>query len=305
MAESGGISGILGAEPDAPVEGSVPETALDPTAAAIAAKAAETDPELAQEATAYFRTQRHLIEVQTEHLHEQRAINLKLLKVKYFVEQMRAGLRVFVILVATVVGIGVLIMIRDAIADHGLVVEAFSVPPDMVRDGLTGEVVATRFLDKLQAMQTATASDRPANSYQHNWGSDIKVEIPETGLDLRAVSKFLRDRFGHPDRISGEVIRTATGIAVTARFDDVPPATFTGPESDFDELAGKVAEAVYRTSQPYRFAQFLSGQNRNAEAFSVIADLATNGPQNERGWAYIEWGMLDLGSSRFPCNNIR
>jgi hypothetical protein len=186
-------------------------------------------------------------------------------------------------------------------------VEAFSVPPDLAGDGLTGEVVATRFLDKLQAMQTATTSERPADSYQYNWGSDIKVEIPETGLSLREFSKLLRDRFGHSNHITGEVIRTPTGIALTARFGNATPATFTGPESDFDELARKAAEAVYRTSQPYRFAQFLSGHNRNAEAFSVIVDLATNGPQNERGWAYIEWGMLDqnangdLESARKHC----
>ena len=310
MAESGGVSGMLGGDAETISEGAAPETPqpLDPTAAALAAEAAKSDPELAQEASAYFRKQSHLIEVQTEHLHEQRAVSLQLLKLKRFDERLRVALRLFVILVATVFGMGALIMIRDAIVDHGLVVEAFSVPPDMVRDGLTGEVVATRLLDKLQAMQTATASDRPANSYQYNWGSDIKVEIPETGLDLRAVSKYLRDRFGHPDRISGEVIRTATGIAVTARFDDVPPVTFMGPESDFDQLASKAAEAVYRASQPYRFAQFLSGQNRNAEAFSVIADLASNGTQSERGWADIEWGMLDwsakgdLESARKHCS---
>jgi hypothetical protein len=79
-------SGILGAEPEAPVEGSVPETGLDPTAAAIAAKAAETDPELAKKAGAYFDKQSHLVEVQTEHLHEQRAVNLTLLKLKRFRE---------------------------------------------------------------------------------------------------------------------------------------------------------------------------------------------------------------------------
>ncbi len=65
---------------------------------------------------------------------------------------------------------------------------------------------------------------------------------------------------------------------------------------------------VYRTSQPYRFAQFLSGQNRNAEAFSVIAELATSGAESERGWADIEWGMLDwsangdLESARKHCS---
>jgi hypothetical protein len=110
--------------------------------------------------------------------------------------------------------------------------ENVSVPPDLARDGLTGEVVATRFLDKLQAMQTATTSERPAGSYQYNWGSDIKVEIPETGVSLREFSKLLRDRFGHSNHITGVVIRTPTGIAVTARFGDATPATFTGPESD-------------------------------------------------------------------------
>src|ERR1700735_223707 len=187
MAESGGISGLLDADGGSPAEGSVPETAttIDPTAAALAAEAAKGNPELADKASAYFVKQTRLVEIQTEHLHEQRAISLQLLKLKRFDERLRVALRLFVILAATVVGIGALIMIRDAIVDHGLVVEAFSVPPDMVRDGLTGEVVATRFLDKLQAMQAATASERPADSYQYNWGSDIKVEIPETGLSLR------------------------------------------------------------------------------------------------------------------------
>ncbi len=299
MAESGGISGFLGTDSESPAEGTTPETStpLDPTAAALAAEAARSDPELAGSVSAYFVKQSRLVEIQTEHLHEQRAVNLQLLKLRRFDERLRVALRLFVILAVTVVAIGALIMIRDAISDHGLVVEAFSVPPDMVRDGLTGEVVATRFLDKLQAMQTATASDRPADSYQYNWGSDIKVEIPETGVSLGEFRNLLRNRFGHSNHISGEVIRTPTGIAVTARFADAPPATVTGQESEFDELAGKAAEAVYRTSQPYRFAQFLSGQNRNAEAFRVIADLATNGPQSERGWAYIEWGMLDLNAN--------
>ncbi|MGC1459477.1 MAG: tetratricopeptide repeat protein [Steroidobacteraceae bacterium] len=205
MAESGGMSGLSGTEGESPAESAVPEapTSLDPTAAALAAEAAKGNPELAEKACAYFVKQTRLVEIQTEHLHEQRAVNLQLLKLRRFDERLRVALRLFVILVATVVGIGAVIMIRDAISDHGLVVEAFS----------------------------------------------------------------------------------------------VPPATLTGQESEFDELAGKAAEAVYRTSQPYRFAQFLAGQNRNAEAFRVIADLATNGPQSERGWAYIEWGMLDLNTN--------
>jgi tetratricopeptide (TPR) repeat protein len=313
MAE-GLIGGILGGE-DEKAEVEVPEAlaSAEAFAAAVAARLSAGDPEVARDTSAFLKKQTQLLETQNRHLEEEHPARLHYLRgqarevdIRRFALRLRLAFQIFVILVATVIGIGVLIMIRDAIADHGLVVEAFSVPPDMAKDGLTGEVVATRFLDKLQAMQTATASDRPADSYQYNWGSDIKVEIPETGLDLRAVSKFFRDRFGHTNRITGEVTHTPTGIAVTARFGNVP-ATFTGPANDFDELAGKAAEAVYRTSQPYRFAQFLSGRDRNAEAYVVIADLATNGAQNERGWADIEWGMLDwtvhgdLESARKHC----
>jgi tetratricopeptide (TPR) repeat protein len=300
MAE-GLIGGILGGEGEKPqVEAPEALANAEAFAAAVAARLSASDPEVARDTSAFLKKQTQLLETQNKHLEEEHSARLHYLRgqarevdIRRFALRLRVGFQILLGLAVTLIGVGGLIMIHDALTDHGLVVEAFSVPPDMARDGLTGEVVATRFLDKLQAMQTATASDRPADSYQYNWGSDIKVEIPETGLELRALSKYLRNRFGHPNRITGEVIRTATGIAVTARFEDVPPATFNGVESDFDALAGKAAEAVYRTSQPYRFAQFLSGQNRNAEAFSVISDLANNGPPSERGWADIEWGMLD------------
>ena len=77
-------------------------------------------------------------------------------------------------------------------------IEAFSVPPDLAARGLTGEVVATRFLDQFKAMQAATGSDRPADTFQYNWGSEIKVEIPETGLTFGELGKLLRDGWDMP-----------------------------------------------------------------------------------------------------------
>jgi tetratricopeptide (TPR) repeat protein len=315
MAE-GLIGGMLGGEDEKPdVEAPEALANAEAFAAAVAARLSAADPEVARETAAFLQKQTQLLETQNRHLEDEHPARLHYLRgqarevdIRRVALRLRLAFQIFLALVATAVGITALVMIRDAITDHGLVVEAFSVPPDMARDGLSGEVVATRFLDKLQAMQAATESDRPADSYQNNWGSDIKVEIPETGLDLRAVGKFFRDRFGHSNRITGEVIRTPTGISVTARFGEVPPTTFTGSQSDFDELADKAAEAVYRTSQPYRFAQYLAGRNRNTEAFSVITDLATTGAGTERGWANIEWGMLDwnvsgdIDSARKHCS---
>jgi len=203
MAESGGVSGILGAEPDAPVEGPVPETTLDPTAAALAAEAAKFDPELAKKAGVYFDKQSHLVEVQTEHLHEQRAINLNLIKLKHFRERLKVGLQLFVIVIATVIGIGCLMMIHDAYNAHDVVIDAFEVPPDLAQHGLTGEVIANQVLDQLtdMAAATSTVSARPANFYGSNWGHDLKVEIPETGVSFGELSRYLRETLGHESQL--------------------------------------------------------------------------------------------------------
>src|ERR1700691_3709019 len=142
MAESGGVSGILGADAEAPAEGSVADIALDPTAAALAAEGAKSDPELAQRAAAYFDKQSHLVEVQTEHLHEQRVVNLQLLKLRRFGERLRLGLQVFVILVATVIGIGGVEMVSDAVASPRVVIEPFHTPPGLAARGLDGTVLA-------------------------------------------------------------------------------------------------------------------------------------------------------------------
>ena len=258
---------------------------VDPAAIALALSGASRE-----NADAFLKKQGALIDDQRHHLREQ----FKQLRLGIWEKRLGVLLRIATVVVGVAVAAALAFLVRDATQAQGLVIEAFSVPPDLAARGLTGEVVATRFLDQFKAMQAATVSERPANTYQYNWGSELKVEIPETGLTFGELGKLLRDRFGSASHVTGEVVRTATGIAVTARLGDAPPKSFAGPESDFDNLARQAAEAVYRGSQPYRYAQYVAAQGRTAEALAVISDLATNGPPSERGWAYTEWGTLDL-----------
>ncbi|HEY2359001.1 MAG TPA: hypothetical protein VGH86_16225, partial [Phenylobacterium sp.] len=249
------------------------------------------DPEL----DAFLRGQTRLADLQAEHLHEQRGLIISRLRWGRFGDRMRALLQVMTALAgAAVVGL-VGAMAWEAHEARGLAIEAFSVPPDLARTGLTGQVAASRFLDKLQVLQTATAqSDRPSQSYSSDWGRDFKVEIPETGLTFSEFEKLLRERLGHVGHVTGEVVATPTGIALTARMGDAPPKTFTGPVSAFDDLARQAAEAVYRDSQPYRYAEYLDNLWRWDEAFAVISELATHGPASERGWAYAKWAVMDI-----------
>jgi tetratricopeptide (TPR) repeat protein len=246
------------------------------------------------EAAGFLRDQRRLINLQAEHLHEQRELQLAHLRVRRWKDRMSLSLQGLAVLAGALIAIGFAAMAWRAHEDRGLLIDAFSVPPELLADGLSGSVVAQRFLDKLNELQTATESDRPAATFQNNWGDDIKVEIPETGLKLGDVEKLLRDPFGNVSHVTGDIYKTSTGIALTARLADTPPRTFEGSMASLDLLLQQAAESVYRFNQPYRFSDYLEQHGRVEEAIGVISHLATNGPPSERGWAYAEWALFNL-----------
>jgi tetratricopeptide (TPR) repeat protein len=246
------------------------------------------------EAAAFLRDQRRLINLQTEHLHEQRELQLAHLRVRRWKDRMSLSLQGLAVLAGAAIAVGLIALAWHAHEDRGLLIDAFSVPPELSTDGLSGSVVAQRFLDQLNELQTSTESDRPAATFQNNWGDDIKVEIPETGLKLGELEKLLRDRFGNVKHVTGDVYKTSAGIALTARLGGTPPQTFEGSSENLDQLLRQAAESVYRFNQPYRFSDYLEQHGRVEEAIGVISHLAISGPPSERGWAYSEWALFNL-----------
>jgi len=266
MAESRGVSGILGADSEPSAAGSVAETPLDPTAAALAAEAAKSDPELAKKASAYFDKQSHLVEVQTEHLHEQRAVNLSLLKLKRFGDRLRVGLQVFVILVATVIGIFGAVLIHDGLTSRSVVIERFETPHALAERGLTGAVIASGLLDHLTRIQAATRSSTERAKLTNAWERTISIAVPDTGLSIGELSQMLRERFGHDVHISGDLVQTSTdGVALTVRGTGVAPATFSGSLSDLDTLSREAAEYVFGKPR-FTFFQHFAHANDGRES---------------------------------------
>ena len=248
----------------------------------------------------FLRDQQRLINLQTEHLHEQRQVVLSRLKLGRWNDRVGLALRLLTVLVGVAFAGAVAVMAWQAHGDHGVSIAAFSAPPDVAQRGMTGQVVASQLLDGLATLQRKTVTARPASTYANDWGADIKVEIPETGVSIGELNRYLREWLGSETRVTGEVVRTPTGIAVTARAGDAPGLRFEGAEADLDRLVGQAAEAVYAETQPYRYAVWRASEGATDQAMAAYAQLARNGAPEDRAWAYAGWATLlqQKGDSR-------
>jgi len=275
----------------------------DAAAVALALNGANIDPSIAEEAREYLRKQSALADEQQGLVADQRHYVRE--RYKQLVEQVEeTWLRVWALRLAVLlrmatavmgvaVAAGLAFMVWDAAHRDGLVIEAFSVPPDLAARGMTGQVVAAEFLDQLAKMQTETDSARAAKSYANNWsGQDIKLDIRESGVSLGELENFLREKLGHDNHITGEIVRTASGFSLIARAGGSGAVSVAGSEADLNGLAAKSAEAIYRLTQPYRYAHMLLDKGDIPGAIAQDKELMKTGSKLDRMWAYATVGYL-------------
>jgi tetratricopeptide (TPR) repeat protein len=229
------------------------------------------------EADAFLREQRH-------HMREQ----LKEISLRLWELRLGVLLRIATAFIGIVVAAGLAFMIWNAAHADGLIVESFKVPPDLAEKGLSGDVVASQFLDRLSALQAQSVNAVLApTSITNNWSDDLKVEIPETGVSLGEFNRYLRRWLGHETHISGELVRPEGGnIEITARVNSEAGKSFSGSEADFHALLAKAAEAIYADTQPIRYAGILAQQGRLSEEESLLRAATRTGSASERAWAY-------------------
>ncbi len=279
MAE-GELGGLLGGEDeaveiDAAVEA---RSGAEGFASALAADHAKYDPVVAAAAADFLRDQSRLLRAQTEELGEQRTLRFSHLVsqereggIRRAGQRIRVGMQAFVALVVGLIAIGVVVMVMDAFTSRQVVLDAFKAPPALASRGVTGDVVAEGVLDTLRKLQDATRSPDKALSATGAWASDVKIDVPETGVSLGEIIRLLHQRFGHDLHIDGELTLTgAGGLELTVRGDGVPAAAFAGGPDDLAKMTVQAAEYVYGRSQPRQYASYLINSGRYPEAVSFV-----------------------------------
>jgi tetratricopeptide (TPR) repeat protein len=251
---------------------------IDPTAVALALAGASRE-----DAHDFLRKQGQLIDDQRHHLHEQ----FKHLHLSVWEKRLGVLLRFATAAVGIAVAAGISYLVWDAWHSNGLLIEPFSVPPDLVARGLSGEVVASRVLDRLVTMQGQTSSQRAPRTFANSWDEKgIKLDIPESGVSFAELDQFLRSKLGRDVHVTGDVERTATGLRLTARAGLNGSDSVSGSDAELDALVEQLSESIYRMTQPYRFGVYLATHKRLDEAVPIFMALSLSGPDEDRPWAF-------------------
>ncbi|HTT98469.1 MAG TPA: hypothetical protein VMF58_10495 [Rhizomicrobium sp.] len=243
-----------------------------------------------EKADAFVDKQNELADLQIEDLKRENSVRHWSLRVRHVSDVLKLGFEMAVAFIVIAIAIGFGFEIWAATRADGLVIDAFTVPPAMADKGLTGQVIASKLLDRLAVLQSETTSSRAASSFSNDWTNDIKVEIPDTGVSLGQVVRFLHTTLGHESHLSGEMYQTPSGAALTVRMDNNAGQTFTASFGDLDGLIERAAEAVYARAQPYRYSVYLALQNKVLESYAVDKALVDSGPASERPWGYVGMG---------------
>jgi tetratricopeptide (TPR) repeat protein len=297
------FSGILGDEDEKP-EVEAPETVggAEAFAAAIAHHASIQNPEVAKDTSAFLRGQLHHMEVQTKHLEEEHGLRMAHLRNQLAEEnvrrlglRLRVGFQLFLVLVATAVGAGLLVVVYDAFHSRNVIINSFEIAPGLAAPVPSGKIVAAQLLDRLTQLQAATRIAAEKRGLSNAWTNEISIEVPETGLSIGQIEHLLKARFGHDEHIDGDLTKTDTaGLFLTVRGTHILPKAFADQSGHLESLVNAAAEYIYGESEPGLFTKYLIDANRPDEVIAFAkAHLSRVSPE-ERSVLLNYWASALL-----------
>jgi tetratricopeptide (TPR) repeat protein len=297
MAE-GMLGGALGGEEEKPeVEAPEPLAGVEAFAAAVAARLSASDPEVAKKTAAFLDEQAHLVKVQAKHLEDEHAARLHYLQgqarevdLRRLGLRLRVGFQFFIVLLAAGIGIGLLVMVRDAVTSRSVVIDLFDAPPALATSGLSGKVVAAGLLDVLAKIQAATRTSAERRSLSSAWTNEISIEVPETGVSLGQLERVIKTRFGHNQQIDGDLVQTEKGgLALTVRGTGILPKTFTDEGRNLAKLLTEAGEYIYSQSQPGLWSNYLENSGRYDDAIRFAESSYEAVVASERPYVLTYW----------------
>ena len=271
----------------------------DAFAAAIVAIASRQDPGVARRTEEFLSKQSRLVDIQAKHLEDEHALKLSQLrgnsregKLRRAGLSLRLGFQVFLGLLATALGVGLSMMVHEAVNSNSIVIDPFDAPTSLEASGLSGQVVAAGVLDVLTRIQAALHKSARSRELSNAWSGELKVEIPETGLSISQIMHTLKSSFGHDQHISGDLlVNEKGGLSLTVRGKGILPKTFTDDGRHLEKIQTEAAEYVYGQAQPALWASYLNNHGRADEALAFAKAAYTSADASEKPYLLTQWAL--------------
>jgi tetratricopeptide (TPR) repeat protein len=305
MVERSGIEGLLGSEAEEREDGAVAAGA-DSVALSLALHKVDQNPDLSRSASEYLVEQRHLVQLQITHFDEERRLAIAAAKRKRYADRIRNTLSTLVALIVLGLVVAISRMTIEAINDRSLVVEGFSVPPDLAARGASSQALAENLVSRLVAIRST------ANRHSLSWteevradqAASVKIEIPQTGVSLNELEHFAHRWLGHQIFVNGAVRNEANGeISIGLHIAGAEPIEVRGSSADLDRLIQETAERAFASFDPTNYVVYLLTSGRGPDALNAAEHLARSsdvqaGSPQEKANAYSLWGGADPDQHR-------
>jgi tetratricopeptide (TPR) repeat protein len=227
-----------------------------------------------EEAREYLRNQSRLTDLQIENLQKLDQYETSHLRWRRFNDRMKGTLQILLALIGLAVVVAIGAAIWSASRAEGLVVDSFSVPAGFAQAGITGEAVTEDLTQRIAAVRDTANAHSIAHSNDVRLGRDeeIKVDIPDTGISLGEVARYLRSWLGNERHLDGNLRSLGNGkLALTVALGGADAQTFVG--TDFGKLEQAAAEHVFQDVDPSNYILYLYGMHRAGDALPAIHHL--------------------------------
>ena len=220
-----------------------------------------------------------ILRIQTDYLKYERELEhadlqdrLQEERIRRFGRRVRLAILIPVAVLLAAIGAAAVILIREAVTADGVVVEPFHATPDLAAHGVDGTVIARGLMDELMRLHRVTRLLALRRGLTTVWSNGIKLDLPQPGLSVGALTRVLRARYGSELHVTGDLVESAGdgALALTVRGDDMPPKTFSAPADSLAALLRSAAEYVYGQSAPGLWALYLSGEGRYLETIDFV-----------------------------------
>jgi len=229
---------------------------------------------------------------------ESRKLELEMhhLRLSHFDRLLTVALKLMTAALGLLIAVALAVMIFSAARADSVVVSAFQTPPMLAAEGLNGAVVASKLLDKLQDLQSNTQAAAAHRGLRDAWSADIKVEVPETGVSIGELQRYLRDWLGHEIHVGGDLEAVGDRLSLTVRGDGFEARTFEGARADLPNLVSQAAEYIYGEAEPYLAADYYSTHGRDQDAVRLVQAKYASARPADQPFLLNAWGnaLVDL-----------